>query len=412
MRIVHIASELAPVAKVGGLADVVFGLSRQLLTLGHEVEVILPNYPFLSIPQNVEGIPVRLIEMEGDQMYGCENDAERFIGFCQKAAALIGKYDIVHLHDWHTALCAALLPRSILTIHNLAYEGCFDPSLLKGVDLAPFKDQEQYSLLKGGIHFATQVTTVSPTYAKEIQDHPYIKPFQKKLLGVLNGIDIDYWNPQNDSFLPHHFSINDLSGKKRIQDDLRQRFGLQKNEKPIVGAITRLVPQKSPDLIRAALVKVRELRGQFILLGSALDPTIVTEFEHLKSSYADDPNVHLELTFDEELSHLVFAASDLFIVPSRFEPCGLTQLIAMRYGAVPIVRKTGGLADTVFENKNGFLFKLAEAKPFESTIERAFHLFEKKPEPFHLLQKTGMETDYGWSTVAQVYLTLYKELLL
>ncbi len=410
MRIVHIASELAPVAKVGGLGDVIHGLSKSLLGKGHDVKVILPKYRSKKIPDVVDGISVQLIDIEGDQIYGYPNDAMRFATFTRKAVDLVGPYDVLHLHDWPTAIAAAFMPRTVLTIHNLAYSGHCGRIVLDHIglqDVEPLRDGDAFSLLRGGIHFADQVTTVSPTYAKEIHSHPYIKPNWHKVSGILNGIDVGVWNPETDPMLPCHFSSINLEGKKKIQAHVRKLLKMEDGS-PIVGVITRLVPQKNPELIQAALTKTRELGGQFILLGSASDPKIQAEFDALKREYASDRHVHLELSYNEELSHLIFAASDLFIVPSLFEPCGLTQMIAMRYGAVPLVRKTGGLADTIFEKKNGFLFKELTSKALGKSLEHAFDLFNNQPATFHLLQKAGMQEDLSWERSTNYYLDVYR----
>ena len=376
------------------------------------MRVILPGYRFKNIPSVVDGIPVELIDIEGDQMYGCPDDALRFATFTRKACDLASPYDVLHLHDWHTAIAAAFMPRTVLTIHNLAYSGECDREVLDRIgllDVEPLREGDSFSLLRGGIHFADQVTTVSPTYAKEIAAHPQIKPYRKKVSGILNGIDTGFWNPENDRALPHHFSLSDLEGKTKIQTLLRQRFRMEEGG-PLVAAVTRLVPQKGPELIKAALLKTRKLGGQFVLLGSALDTRIQEEFEDLKERYAGDPHVHLELCFDEELSHLIFAASDFFLVPSIFEPCGLTQMVAMRYGSVPIVRKTGGLADTVFEKKNGFVFNKPTPKAIEKALEQAFTLYSKKPDAFRQLQKRGMSEDFSWGPQTDAYLEVYNHL--
>ncbi len=419
MRIIHIASELAPFVKVGGLGDVIQGLSHSLQKKGHTVEIVLPAYRSLK-NAHLPG-EVTLLETPGDffdreNLYGYEDDSVRFATFARAAVDYLkGRpYDVLHLHDWHTALIAAFLPRTLLTIHNLAYMGICDKKLLDTLDLkeqAGFKEGQKYSLLRGGIEHADYVTTVSPTYAQEIlnSDHglslrPLLNKHTNKLVGILNGIDTTFWDPENDPYLPFPFSTKQLIGKQKIKEQIQHRFGLEKKNVRLVCAVTRLVPQKGPELIKAAIEKTRELGGQFILLGSALDPKFQSDFEKL--DYRDDPNVHLELKFNENLSHEIFAAADLLIVPSIFEPCGLTQMIAMRYGTVPLVRKTGGLADSVEESRNGFVFEEPKKAAINEALERAFACPDKK---WSELQQAGMQEDFSWDVPTMHYLDLYKK---
>ena len=426
MEIVHIAAELAPLAKVGGLGDVVHGLCRALLHKNHSVRVILPKYDTLDLSQVgqlemldlslsarfdgaicsnnlwkglVDGIPVFLIEpnenfFERGQIYGCEDDITRFCYFCVAALSLIQKNpcDVIHIHDWHTALIAGLVKelysdiqaKIVFTIHNLSYQG-----LCRGEDLdkvgwknAQLKESGVYNLLKGGIIFADHVTTVSPNYAREILTTELGGNLQAilqqnfyKFSGVLNGIDYAYWNPATDPLLPYHYSQEEPNNKLNIKKELRARLKLADEKCPLVGAVTRLVPQKGPELLKASLVRVLEWGGQFVLLGSSSDEHTQRHFRNLKDTLAGCAYAHLELAYDEELSHLLFAAADLLLIPSLFEPCGLTQLIAMRYGTVPLARKTGGLADTVFEEHNGFLFGPPTVEALHGALDRALDVW-------------------------------------
>lgn len=461
MEIIHVGAELAPIAKVGGLADVLHGLSRSLLGKKHKVKVILPKYDTLDLngvqhlevidshhtiqfdgkmcsntlwQGIVDGIPVIFVEshdkeefFERKTIYGCPDDIARFSYFCLAALKYIrtSKCDVVHLHDWHTALLAGLIKelhpeikaQVVFTIHNLSYQGlCKNEDLEKVGWKSPLlKEGGVYNLLKGGIIFADQVTTVSPTYAHEILTTDLggglrgtLQQYQRKLTGVLNGIDYAYWNPETDPHLPWNFSLGHLENKKKVKHELRKRLSLANENCPLAGAVTRLVPQKGPELIKAAILRTLEWGGQFVLLGSALDENTHTHFYNLKRKLAGSEHVHLELTYNEELSHLLFAGSDLFLAPSLFEPCGLTQLISMRYGTVPLVRQTGGFTDTVFEEKNGFLFGPPTAEAINESLDRAFKTWYEQPEKWNSLVEAGMTGDYSWDKPAEEYLKLYR----
>lgn len=455
MYIVHLAAELAPIAKVGGLADVLQGLSRALSRRGHDVEVIMPKYDCLDLKEvrNLEvvgtfgrfsmwrgaydEITVYFVEshepeelFDRGEIYGCEDDATRFTFFCWAALEFLEKTgkrpDIIHLHDWHTAVTAPLLKeryqgleaKIVFTIHNLAYQGHCKGEVLDqiGWKSAKVKDGEYYNLMKAGIVYADHVTTVSPNYAKEIlttekgcELQPVLKKYRSKFSGVLNGIDYDYWDPMHDPFLPKGFGIKNLKGKIDVKKELRSRLSLVDEDSPIVTAITRLVPQKGPELIKAALLRTLEWGGQFVLLGSTLDEITHSHFFNLKRKLTGSRHVHLELVYNEELSHLVYGGSDLFLVPSVFEPCGLTQMIAMRYGSVPLVRETGGLVDTVFDGKNGFTFGPPTAEAICETIDRALPLWGTST--WKSLIENGMKENYSWDKPAENYLQIYNRII-
>ncbi|MCC5831895.1 MAG: glycogen synthase [Chlamydiales bacterium] len=452
MDIVHIASELAPIAKVGGLGDVLQGLSRALLSKGHQVEIILPKYDALDLNSVsdlefgtsfgefstwkgiVDSLPVTLIESQDPNelfdrgtIYGCSDDPVRFAFFCRAALDYLRdsgrRPDVIHLHDWHTAVAAPLIKkkypeleaRIVFTIHNLAYQGHCGEEIFEdlGWKSAKIKDGDSYNLMKAGLLFSDYVTTVSPTYAQEILTtemggglQPLFKSLQNRFSGVLNGIDYAYWDPAKDSLLVERFSLRRLAGKERVKKELRKRLSLADEECPLVVAITRLVPQKGPELIKAALLRTLEWGGQFVLLGSALDEKTHGQFYNLKRKLTGSHHVHLELSYNEELSHLVFGGGDLFLIPSIFEPCGLTQMIAMRYGTVPLVRETGGLADTVFDGKNGFTFTQPTAEAIGEAIDRALPLWNTPK--WQKLVEAGMKGDYSWDKPAENYLKIYK----
>jgi len=496
MHIIHIASEIAPIAKVGGLADVLMGLSRELSWKGHDVDVIIPKYDCMDTNEIrdlnfayqdlmsfydgawhhntvwsgwVENIKVYFIDPHHHRRffnrgcyYGCEDDIERYIYFARAAIEFIYKKqitpDIIHLHDWQTAIIATLFhdiyvplgmnhTKIVFTIHNMEYQGLcavedLDKIGLKGdtyLNRAKLQDNinsSSINLLKGGIVYSDFVTTVSPTYAKEVKtpvegrglDSTLIQ-YQGKFKGIINGLDYSYWNPEVDRHLPAHFSSREIPIDKKdrhtldrkafVKKILRERTLLEEVHRPIVGCVARLVPQKGIELIKHALKRTLEMKGQFVLLGHSPIPEINADFHALKHEYADHPHVELILHHQEDLAHLIYAGSDMFIVPSIFEPCGLTQMIALKYGAVPVVRHTGGLADTIFdvdnsgrkfEFTNGYVFQEPTPEGFNTAIDRAIKGWYDDPDRWHKLMINGMNTDYSWNKPADAYLEIYKQL--
>lgn len=497
MHIVHIASELAPLAKVGGLADVLLGLCRELSWKGHDVDIIIPKYDCMDSSQIrdmtiemqdlpsffqgewhhgtiwmgwVENLKVYFVEPHHPRhffhrgcFYGCEDDIDRFLYFCRTSLEFLYKKsiqpDIIHLHDWETAAIAPLYydlyqklgynkPKLIMTIHNLEYQGrCIPPDLekigLPGTSyLTPEKMQDnQYplliNLLKGGIVYSNFITTVSPNYAKEALTpeggrglEKTLISYQSKFTGVLNGIDYSYWNPEIDRFLPAHFSEREMPANKKdrntldqkafIKKVMRERLMLAEEHRPIIGCIARLVPQKGIELIKHALLRIPEKNGQFVLLGTSPIPEINNEFHNLKHRFADHPHVSLILHHQEELAHLIYAGSDMFIVPSLFEPCGLTQMIALKYGTIPIVRRTGGLADTIvdvdnlekpFDATNGYTFDDPSPQGLDSAMDRAIQCWFENPDRWRRLVINGMKIDFSWNHASNQYLEIYKKIL-
>lgn len=463
MLITHVAAELAPIAKVGGLGDVIYGLSKELVREGHLVNIILPKYDTLpsallnnlhvEIPElttslgkckiwaaKVENLSLTLIDpieknyFSRGKIYGCSDDTERFLFLCASAVAYLAsskkKVDALHLHDWHTALIAALKKekkeldsiKTVLTLHNIEYQGECDPKLLAKMGLK----KEEPNLLKIGIIYADALTTVSPTYEKEIQTpiagwelDQLLQKNRGKLKGILNGIDPEFWNPETDSYLFKQYAIDSpietiLKEKKAN----RNQLPLERSDKPLVACITRLVPQKGPELIKHALLRTLEKGGQFILLGGAGSKEIVQKFTELKQQFAKNKNLSIALTQDEPLAHRIFAAADLLIIPSLFEPCGLTQLIAMRYGTIPIARKTGGLADTVFdidtsdqplEKRNGFTFDFADNEGVNWALDRAFSYYKQDKNKWHTLIQNGLSHNFTWKKSVHEYLNLYQK---
>ncbi len=491
--IIQIASELAPIAKVGGLGDVIYGLSKELVRLNHTVEIILPKYDSIPIcllenlrveKQDVkinindtsysytvwsayyEGLKLLLIEspppadfFNRGMIYGCPDDLERFSTFSLAALEFIQQSgrepDVLHLHDWPSALISVLqrntdakqVSKTLLTIHNLEHQAQCPLSLLTSLGLKKEKvftldamqdpaDPESANILKGGIVYSDAITTVSPNYQQEILTveggcglHQTLIAHQHKLSGILNGIDENFWDPEKDPLLirkyPTHRVKTDeqmselLFGKQENRRYLCKQLQMRTSNSPLVTSITRLVPQKSPQLIKAALVRTLEKEGQFILLGTTQDPEIKLEFERLQKEFKGNPDVALVFENDETLAHLIFAAADMFIIPSLFEPCGLTQLIALRYGTIPIARVTGGLADTVFDidtaskpinERNGFTFDYPDEQGVYWALDRALKLYMDDPNTWRTLIKQGIGMDFSWKHAAPQYVSLYQKL--
>lgn len=485
MFIIQIASECAPVAKVGGLADVVFGLSRELEIRGHAVEIILPKYDCLRYDQIydlrlafkdlwvpwyqhavhcsvyfgfVHGRKCFFIEPHSDQnffqrrvFYGHADDDQRFAFFCRAALEFMLKShkhpEIIHCHDWQTGLVPVLLyemykglgmthPRVCYTLHNLQHQGVTGEHILRatGLNRHPYffhadRLQDNFNraalnLMKGGIVYSNFVTTVSPRYADEImntaQSHGLghtLQVHRNKVGGILNGLDYEVWNPEIDRHVPRQYGADSLDDKYENKRALRQRFWLQDAFKPILCYVGRLDHQKGVPLIIHAIHYCLQRGGQFVLLGASMDGRIAHHFWSLKRQYNDNPDCHLELGFNEELSHLIYAGADMIVVPSLFEPCGLTQMIGLRYGTVPIVRATGGLADTVFDadyaprpyhERNGYVFNDFNAPGLESALQRALGLWYCYPQYFRELMANGMRYNFSWNHPGQHYLNIYE----
>ena len=484
LYIAMVASECAPVAKVGGLGDVVFGLSRELEIRGNSVEIFLPKYDCLRYDQIfdlqltlkdlwvpwfngaihcsvyfgfVHGRKCFFIEPHSADnffnrrmFYGQKDDDQRFAFFCRATLEFMLKSgknpDIIHCHDWQTALLPVLLfemykflglghPRACFTLHNLQHQGVTGAHILQATGLNrpeyffhPDRLQDNFNrgainLMKGGIVFSNFVTTVSPHYAWEImntnQDYGLgrtLHTHSSKIGGILNGLDYDTWNPEIDRHIPQMFGPATLDKKFANKKALRQRFWLQDVFKPLVCYIGRLDHQKGVPLITHAINYCLQHGGQFVLLGTSPDAKISQHFWGLKRQYNDNPDCHIEIGFNEELSHLIYAGADMIIVPSLFEPCGLTQLIGLKYGTVPIVRAVGGLADTVFDanyspkpyhERNGYVFNDFNPAGIESALSRAIGLWYNYPQHFRELMLNAMRCDYSWNHSGEHYLNVY-----
>ncbi|MFP3983312.1 MAG: glycogen synthase [Desulfurivibrionaceae bacterium] len=484
MYITMIATECAPFAKVGGLADVVYGLSRELEVRGNSVEIILPKYDCgrydhvwdltldyhdLWVPWFggaihcsvffgfVHGRKCFFIEPHSrdnffnrDYFYGYPDETLRMAFFSKAALEFMLKAgkrpDIIHCHDWQTGLVPVMLfdmyknsgmenQRACYTIHNFGHQGLGDQLILSatGLDnphyylqverLRDEFDSRTINFMKSGIVYANFVTTVSPSHAWEVRHSKQsqglghtLHVHQNKFGGVLNGLDYEVWNPQIDPFIPQNYGPATLENKYANKDTLRNRFLLRKGYKPVIAYIGRLDRQKGVHLIRHGIFYALANGAQFVLLGSSPDQEITNDFLHLKHHLNESPDCHLEIGFSEELAHLIYAGADMIIVPSLYEPCGLTQLIALKYGTVPIVRSCGGLADTVFDcqfsdkpqdERNGFVFYQEDPPALESAVNRALGLWNHYPAAFKELIQNGMKCDYSWNLPGQHYLNIY-----
>jgi len=481
MRVVMIAGETTPYAKVGGLADVLGALPPQLEKLGAAVSIILPRYRSIDLqrhgfhPYPVSGtlnfdvqttvmpqssVRVFLIginhffDREGiyvDSATGLDytDQADRWIAF-QRAAlefvrVALSPVDILHCHDHQAALIPAYLAklyanhpqlsrtRSVLTIHNMGYQGIFPSDVMarSGFDTAdfysgsPFEYYGRLNFLKVGIAFADLVSTVSPTYAREIQEstelsfglNGVLHDRKEPVLGILNGIDYDVWNPLADLLIPARFSgrsDESLEGKSIDKRALLHAFGLNESRmgSPLLAMLTRIDVQKGIDLVIAVLDELLDRDVTFILLGLGN-----RESENaLKKIVERHPGrASMRLLYDEALSHLVMAGADMFLMPSKYEPCGLTQMYSMCYGTVPVVRATGGLADTVqdFDSNTGegtgFCFNAYEPDAFRDAIVRALDLWSDRKR-WRGVMRNGMASDFSWTRSARRYLTTYQEL--
>ncbi|AIF42824.1 glycogen synthase GlgA [Virgibacillus sp. SK37] len=474
MNIVFAASECAPFIKTGGLGDVIGSLPKALLDQGVEVSVMLPKYedlPFF-LKQEMENVaqmevPVGwrtqycgIEKVERDSIcyyfldneyyfkrhgsYGFFDDGERFAFFSRAVLEALPylnrKPDIIHCHDWQTGLISVLLKarysnhpfysgiKTVFTIHNLRYQGVYPKEVLSDLlDLSELyfhmnglEFHGNVSYLKAGLAYADQITTVSPTYAEEIQLPHYgeqLDGFLRErdgfLQGIVNGIDTEEYNPELDRFIFQ--SYDDVEGKQANKLQLQEKLDLPVDRTiPVVSMVTRLVEQKGIDLV---LHVFREILGQgvqFILLGTG-DGHYEQRFRELAKEYPEQ--VRVQLFFDEGLARQIYAGSDLFLMPSQFEPCGIGQLLAMRYGTIPIVRETGGLKDTVApydvlrDTGYGFTFTNYNAHDMLYVLEQAVGLFRYQPGKWKQLVERAMRQDFSWNASAQAYLKLYVSLL-
>jgi starch synthase len=487
MFVVMVASECAPVAQAGGLGEVILGLSRELELRGHTLDIILPKYDCMRYDQ-IEGLSVAYHDLwvpwytgsirctvwfglahgrrcffidphspdqffNRGQLYGYPDDVTRFAFFSRAALEFMlrtnRRPDVIHCHDWQTALVPVLLfeiyrhvgmhdQRVCYTIHNFAHQGVTGEFILWATGLnrpAYFFDYHRLrdttndaalNLMKGGIVYSNFVTTVSPEHAREAlyTDQarglgPVLQAHRGKFGGVLNGVDYDVWNPEIDPLIPQRYTPETLDSKYGDKEALRDRLWLQKGFKPILSYIGRLDRQKGVHLIHHAIFYALARGLQIVVMGGAAEPAINAHFRHLKHLLNDNPDCHLEIGFDVELSHLIYAGADMILLPSVFEPCGLSQMIALKYGTVPIVRAVGGLVDTVFDRdysdqpvweRNGYVFHQIDSMAVESALNRAVGLWYSYPTEFRELMVNGMRQDHSWAAPGQHYINIYEHI--
>jgi starch synthase len=478
MKVALLASEVAPYAKTGGLADVAGALPKFLSRLGAEVRVFMPFYrevrkkalrlrpvveqAFLDwagqkadysvLEQPAEGFVVDFIVQDAyydrECLYGTPagdypDNGERFAFFSRASLEAMKAFgdspDIVHGHDWQAATIFAYLKyayaddpffketRSLFTVHNLAYQGQFEPSVLPAVGLPAslfnMNGLEFYgkvNYMKAGILYASAVNTVSPRYSREIQTPEFgcgldglLRSRSNDLSGILNGVDYADWDPSTDRLIPAHYSPQDLTGKALCKAGLLGMFGLEGAlNTPVAGMVTRLAGQKGVDIVCDALEGIFKLGLTVVILGTG-DQRIQDFLRDAAKRYPG--RLGLRIAFDEKMAHTIYAGSDLFLIPSRYEPCGLTQMYALKYGTVPVVRATGGLDDTIQEfdlqaqSGNGFKFRQPEAQAFLQALGRTLAIYSR-PLAWRSLVRNAMAADYSWTRSAREYLALYRKL--
>jgi len=473
-----VASEVAPWAKTGGLADVLGGLPAALGRLGHRSTIVLPRYRGIEGSANDQSstgyvelgaarhsvrwivrdadAPVRTVFVDcpelfdRDGLYGSggrdfPDNAERFgilsaaaLDFAERERS--GRATVIHGHDWQAGLVPTLLRRQparwsrlsraglVMTIHNLAYQGQFGKEVVPrlGLDWDVFKMEtgefyNNFSFLKAGIAYSDHVTTVSPKYAEETLTPAFgvgfdgvLKALGSRYSGILNGIDTELWNPGTDPYLPAHFSEADLAGKRVCKRELLNVFGLPLGDdalaRPVIAMVSRLVGQKGFDWIAEAADELMSLDATWVILGSG-EPRYEEMWKTLQARHPS--RVGIFLGFDERRAHLAEAGADLFLMPSKFEPCGLNQMYSLRYGTVPVVHAVGGLDDTIrtwrqnSRHANGFKFAEGSGAVIAATLRQALRLYENPPQWAGLMSE-GMSDDHSWDRAAREYVKVYK----
>ena len=475
MNIAFAASECVPFSKTGGLADVIGALPPALANLGHKVTVFLPRYrqtkldnpriviPSITVPFDdryrfcsvVDGgarsdVQFYFIDyppfFDRDSLYGTplgdyHDNAERFALFCRavlESAKILGTPDVLHCHDWQTALIPILLKTlydedpafantpCVFTIHNIGYQGLFPPEILPLLmlpwDLFTMSKLEFYgkvNFLKGAITMTDFITTVSRRYSQEIQTAEYgfglegvLRARSSTVAGILNGVDYGEWNPETDRYIAAHYSADDLSGKAKCKAALLQEFGLATDTQlPVVGIVSRFAAQKGFDLILQVADRLARQDLIMLVLGSG-DREYEELFRRLNKQYPQ--KIAVKIAYDNPLAHKIEAGSDIFLMPSHYEPCGLNQIYSMRYGTVPVVRATGGLDDTVEQfdrhtlKGTGFKFKEYNSETLLETVQMAVALYGSDSNAWHTLMRNGMAQEYSWANAAREYVKVYE----
>jgi len=471
MKVLFVGSEATPFSKTGGLADVLGALPKELVKLGIDARVVLPKHGVTKQKFNDFMVPicnftvtvgpkkeyagVEMIKHEGvifyfidneyyfgyrDTLYGHYDDGERY-GFYDNAVLKMLEEldyypDIIHGNDWQTGLIPYILKhnysdypkykniKTVFTIHNIAYQGIYSKDLLPylNVDYSPeLEFDNMINFLKCGINTADYITTVSETYAEEIL-HEYfgfgmsamLKTRKNDLFGIINGLDYTEFNPKTDKKIGYNYSLfNYLKGKSENKAIIRKELNMATNNLPIIGMVSRLTESKGFDLVEEIIEDyLKNKKMQFVLLGSG-DGAIEKYYLELKRKYPENVGIHIG--YSDELARKIYAGSDMFLMPSRFEPCGLAQLISLKYGTLPIVRRTGGLKDSIIPfnqytlEGNGFGFENYDSKDMAHVIDLALKVYKDK-KTWKTLIKRGMEEDFSWERSANKYINLYKNL--
>ncbi len=478
LQIVSVASECAPFAKVGGLGDVVAALPKALVKLGHECRVVIPLYASIDRAKHkiefdrmcmvqmgnherqevgvfrgsIDGVRVWFVDYARfynrpgiyDEPSGEYKDNAYRFALLSKAAMQICKDeefvpDVMHAHDWPSALVPAFLKTwdrvdsplsqtaSVLTIHNIGYQGVYDASVYPYIGIGrehftldKFEEYGRVNLLKAGIAFADIITTVSPTHAREIGNPSggmglakQINMRKNDLVGILNGADYDHWNPETDPLIPSRYSVKNTMGKAVCKSALQKRFNLaHRADLPVFGIVSRFYQQKGIGLLMDALPRaLKNMAFQLVVLGTG-DRNAENFFRGLSGQYPDRVGCHIG--FDNELSHLIEAGSDFFLMPSLYEPCGLNQMYSMKYGTLPLVRSTGGLEDTVrnFDERtgagNGFKFYEPVGLALYNTIGWALSIWFDRPGHITQLRESAMKENFSWDNAAERYVEVYR----
>lgn len=458
MKILLCASEVVPFAKTGGLADVAGALPQALEALGQEVIIAMPRYKAINdskfrmqrfkdgISYSVVGRNIRVYFIENDKyfhrdgLYGdktgdYKDNLERFSYYCRKTLELLKEInftpDIIHVHDWQAALIPVYLKalyaddafykniKTVLTIHNIGYQGLFPreefPKLGLDWNLFNIEGLEFYgkiNILKAGIEFSDYINTVSPTYSKEIQTKEFgfglegvLNKRRDSVFGILNGLDYFIWNPQDDRFIAKNYSFESIQDKYKNKEDLQRICKLPlRQDLPLFGIVSRLAEQKGFDILAEAVDSICKINLQLVILGTG-DIKYHLILQGMVKKYPKVISLHLK--FDDPLAHKIYAGSDMFLMPSKYEPCGLGQMISFKYGTIPLVFKTGGLADTV-NNDNGFVFERYSRDNLIKAVKQAAAVFKNKKKWAKLIER-GMRYNFSWEESAKKYLRLYEK---
>jgi starch synthase len=454
MRVLFVTPECAPLTKTGGLGDVSAALPAALRALGHDVRILVPGYRSVlegllqlrpAGTLELPGFKASVLEERGFFVLDCAElyrrdggpyqdalgndwpDNPLRFGLLAKAAALVAQAlpaDVVHANDWPAGLVPLFVKKdipSVLTVHNLAFQGNFDAGWVQKLGLPPesftmegAEFHGQLSFLKAGLAYADAITTVSPTYAREIQGAELgcgmdglLRHRAAALTGILNGIDTDIWDPAKDEKIKERYSASNLAKKLVNKSALQKLLGLEvRADVPLFGVASRLTHQKGTDLVAAVAEALVAIPAQLALLGAG-NRDQEEMLSHLKTKFPG--KIGVQIGFDEGLAHLIEAGADFFLMPSRYEPCGLNQMYSQRYGTPPIARATGGLADTIADGETGFLFERAEPGGLLEAVRRAVTLWRDEPRRL-AMQRAGMARDFGWARSARRYAELYARL--